>query len=182
MTRTLLDITRDLEALDALMGEVDRALEETEGEVTPEVQKVLGTVDAWMAELDADLGGKIDNYAALITELRGRAEVRKAESDRLSRRAKIDERNARWLADRLRDELDARGVGKVETPRYRVSVAANGGKLPLVIADEQALAHDRRFWVTVQQLNRSAVRDALDSGETVPGARLGERGRRLSIR
>jgi hypothetical protein len=180
MTRTLLDITRDLETLDDLMADLDASLAATEGEVTPEIQAALQAVDAWMAELDADLKGKVDNYAALIVTLEGRAEVRKAEAERLARRARIDAANAQFLKDRLRGELERRGIGKVETDRYRVSVAANGGKLPLLIQDEQAVPD--RFWVSVKRISNDLVREALDRGEAVPGARLGERGRRLSIR
>ena len=180
MTRTLLAITRDLEALDDLLAEVDRSLVETTGEVTPEVQAALDAVDDWMAELDADLKGKTDNYAALIITLEGRAQVRKAEADRLARRARIDAANAQFLKDRLRGELERRAIRKVETNRYRVSVAANGGKLPLLIEDEQAVP--TRFWVSVAHISNDLVREALDRGENVPGARLGERGRRLSIR
>lgn len=182
MTRTLLDITRDMEALDSLVAEVDQALMTTEGEVTPDVQQVLDTVDAWFAELDADLENKVDNYAAFITTLRKRAEVRKGEADRLARRAKIDEGNAHFLADRLRDELDARGLGKLETDRYRVSVVNNGGKLPLMIDDELALPE--ACWREVparKEIDRDAIREALDAGHNVPGAHYGERGRRLSI-
>jgi hypothetical protein len=180
MTRTLLDITRDLEALDDLVAEVDQSLAETGGEVTPEVQAALDAVDAWMAELDTDLKGKVDNYAAFIVTLDKRAEVRKAEADRLARRARIDATNAQFLKERLRGELERRGIRKVETDRYRVSVAANGGKLPLLIQDE--LAVPERFWISVKRVSNDLVREALERGEAVAGARLGERGRRLSIR
>jgi hypothetical protein len=174
VTRSLLDVTRDMEALDALLSEV-------EGDVTdPKVQEA---VSAWFAELDADLKGKVDDYAALITMLDARAEVRAREAERLSRRAKIDAASAQFLKDRLRGELEARGIQKVETDRYRVSVAANGGKLPLVIDDELSLAAP--YWREVpayKEIDRDAVRQALERGEAVAGAHMGERGRRLSIR
>ena len=174
MTRTLLDITRDMEALDALLAEV-------EGDVT--APKVLEAVSAWFDELDADLRGKVDNYAALITTLDARAEVRAKEAERLARRAKIDAASAQFLKDRLRTELEARGVQKVETDRYRVSVVSNGGKLPLVLGDEREIPE--AFWREVparKEIDRDAIRQALDAGRTVAGAHYGDRGRRLSIR
>jgi len=174
MTRSLLDITHDMEALDSLMVEV-------EGDVTD--PKVLEAVTAWFAELDADLKGKVDNYAALITTLEARAQVRAAEADRLARRAKTDSASAQFLKDRLRGELEVRGIPKVETDRYRVSVVANGGKLPLVLGDEREIPD--AYWREVpahKEIDRDAIRQALDAGRTVAGARYGERGRRLSIR
>ncbi|MBE3099912.1 MAG: siphovirus Gp157 family protein [Planctomycetes bacterium] len=174
MTRTVLDITRDMDALDALLAEV-------EGDVTD--PKVQDAVAAWFAELDADLKGKVDNYAALITTLEVRADVRAKEAERLARRAKTDAASAQFLKDRLRGELEARGIQKVETDRYRVSVIANGGKLPLVLGDEREISD--AYWREVparKEIDRDAIRQALDAGRTVAGAHYGERGRRLSIR
>ena len=174
MTRTLLDITRDMEALDALLAEV-------EGDVT--APKVLEAVSGWFDELDADLRGKVDDYAAYITTLEARAEVRAKEAERLARRAKTDAASAQFLKDRLRTELEARGMQKVETDRYRVSVVANGGKLPLVLGDERDIPEP--FWREVparKEIDRDAIRQALDAGRAVAGAHYGDRGRRLSIR
>ena len=174
MTRTLLDITRDMDALDALLVEV-------EGDVTD--PRVLEAVTAWFAELDADLKGKVDNYAALITTLEARADVRAKEAERLARRAKTDAASAQFLKDRLRTELEARGLKKVETDRYRVSVVSNGGKLPLVLGDERDIPE--AFWREVparKEIDRDAIRQALDAGRPVAGAHYGDRGRRLSIR
>jgi hypothetical protein len=174
MTRALLDITRDMEALDALLAEV-------EGDVTdPKVQEAVA---AWFAELGADLKGKVDNYAALITTLESRSDVRASEAERLARRAKTDAAGAQFLKDRLRTELETRGIQKVETDRYRVSVVANGGKLPLVV-DDESLIPDALLRVIPEQHvpDKDRIREALERGETVAGARLGERGRRLNIR
>ena len=66
MSRTLLEITEDLQAVDDLLTEAG-------GDITG----VEATVDAWMTELDQDLKGKVDNYSALITVMNARAEVRK---------------------------------------------------------------------------------------------------------
>ena len=174
MTKTLLDITRDMDALDALLTEV-------EGDVTD--PRVLEAVTAWFAELDADLKGKLDNYAALITMLEARSDVRAREAERLSRRAKTDASSAQFLKDRLRGEFEARGIQKVETDRYRVSVAANGGKLPLVIDQESLIPKALLRLIPEQRVpDKDAIREALERGQTVPGVHFGDRGRRLSIR
>jgi len=183
MSRTLLDITKDLRVLDELMGDLDGALVQTDGEVTPEIQAMIDAIDSWMAELDADLEGKVDNYAALVTELLARAEVRKAEADRLAKRARIDTDNAKWLKARLLGELQERGLKVVDTPRYRVSVAGNGGKIPLVVTDEARLMADERFVRVERSLDAAAVREALDAGDDLQGAAtFGERGSHLRIK
>ena len=167
----LLDITDDMQALEDLLAEVG-------GDVTD--PKVGETVDAWFAELDANLTGKVDNYAALISTLRARADIRRAEAERLARRAQVDEAAADWLASRLLAALDARGMRKVETDRYAVSVVGNGGKQPLLVDGE--IPSEWTKTVTRTEPGRERIRASLEAGQALPFARLGERGKRLSIR
>ena len=167
----LFQITDDMQALDDLLAEVG-------GDVSD--PKVASTVEAWFAELGENLSTKVDNYAALITSMRARADVRRQEAERLARRAQVDEASADWLASRLLSALDARGTKKLETDRYAVSVVGNGGKAPLVV-DVQVPAEWNRT-VTKVEPDREKIRLALESGQALPFARLGERGKRLSIR
>ena len=171
MSRTLLDITEDLQALDDLLSEAG-------GDITG----VEGTVDAWLAELEQDLKGKVDNYAALITAMNARAEVRKAEADRLYQRAKTDANNARFLRDRLKLALEDRGISKLETARYKVGVSKAGGATPLIIADPTVVPAAFIRVTEVREPDKDAIRKALESGAQVPGATLGVRGTYLAIR
>ena len=167
----LFQITDDLAALDDLLAECG-------GDITN--PDVAATVDAWLAELDQNLSGKVDNYAALITEIRNRAETRKAEAERLANRARIDENAADWLATVLKAALEARGVKKLETDRYTVSIVGNGGKQPLVLTGD--VPPEWCKFVEKIEVNRDKIRASLEAGETLPFATLGDRGRRLSIR
>ena len=167
----LFQITEDLAALDQLLAEVG-------GDISD--PKVAETVEVWMAELDSNLHGKIDNYVALITEMQHRAETRKAESERLANRARIDNESANWLAERLLQALSDRGLRKIETDRYAVSVVGNGGRQPIVLtADVPPDWHRTR---TTVEPDRERIRASLEAGEALPFATLGDRGKRLSIR
>jgi len=55
-----------------------------------QLQASFAALVEYVGELEQDLRGKVDNYAALITAMNARAEVRKAEADRLYHRAKVD--------------------------------------------------------------------------------------------
>ena len=159
---TLLNITDDLRALDDLLDEVG-------GDVSD--PQVAEAVDAWFAELDAAMETKVDNYAALITEMMNRAELRAAEAQRLYHRSKIDQQSAGWLKDQLKTVLEQRGIKKVETPRYRVSVAGNGGKAPLDIHEPGAVPRELCKHIPERwEPDGDAIRDALGRGEEVPGA------------
>jgi hypothetical protein len=169
--RTLLEITEDLAALDDLLAEVG-------GDVSN--PNVAEAIEDWMSELDSNLSTKADNYAALISELRLRAESRASEAERLARRAKADEASADFLQSRLLQAFEERGLRKVETERYTLSIVGNGGKAPLIL--DLDVPADWTRTVTKTEPDRERIRACLESGQALPFATLGERGRRLSIR
>lgn len=149
-----------------------------------------GVPDAEMAAAVAEhrtalveaLDAKADSYAALIQTLRVRAEARRDEADRIKALAAADDGLADRLADALREAMQQVGRTKIDTTRFRLSVRTNGGKLPLVIEDEAALPPVYRVPVYTERVDRDGLRAALEAGEAVHGARLGERGVRLDIR
>lgn len=171
MNRTLLDITDDLQALDDLLTEAS-------GDVTG----VEVTVDAWLAELEQDLKGKVDNYAALITAMNARSEIRKAEADRLYHRAKVDANNAKFLRERLKFAFEQRGISQLETARYKVGVSKVGGATPIVIPDPASIPSEFVRVTEIREPDKDAIRKTLESGKEVSGAMLGVRGTCLTIR
>lgn len=168
---TLLDITDDMVALDNLIQECGGDMSD------PLVEDAIGT---WISEMQHDLDSKVDNYAAFITELKARAAMRKSEADRLTMRAKTDANTAAFLADRLKFALNELGIKKLETNRYRVAVAGNGGKRPMdihgVVPDK--FMEDK----VVSTVNKDMIRETLEGGGELDFAILQERGNRLSIK
>lgn len=173
MTQSLMSISQDMTALDDLIAECG-------GDVSD--PRVAEAVDTWMAELQGNMSAKVDSYAALITEMERRAEVRLAESARLAARAKVDENAAKFLQMRLKTAMDFHGIKKIETDRFTVSVVNNGGKIPVVVNNPHAVPLHLTKTTTVISPNKDAIREALERGEVVPGCELGQRDSRLSIR
>lgn len=173
MSRTLFDITADLQALDDLLAEAG-------GDVTD--PRVDQAVSHWMDELDVDLRTKVDNYAAFIREMEARSAERKAEAQRLQARASADASSATFLKMRLKMALELRGLAKLETARYRVAVSYNGGSLPVLVEAEANIPQEFIREQVIRDIDKDKLRQALESGQAIPGARLGARGTRLSIR
>lgn len=165
MNRTLLKISDDMVALDELLAEGGGEIE--------------ATIERWMNELDADLQNKADGYAGLITEMRRRAEARQGEVERLRRLVEIDERNADFLRDRLKGVMERHGFKKIETERYRLTVANNGGKLPLLL--DEADVPDGYKKQPPPIPDKDKIRADLDAGVSLPFARYGPRGTNLRI-
>lgn len=169
--RTLYAITDDLQALDEMLIELG-------GDISD--PKVAEAIDAWMAELDRDLTRKADGYASLIKEIEARAKARTEEAKRLTDRARVDENAAAALKSRMLYAMQARQMKTIETARFKLSVTGNGGKTPMVVTDEKAIPE--KFHRVVVMVDTDKLRDALEAGQTVPGASLAPRGFHLRIR
>jgi hypothetical protein len=185
--RSILEITSDLEVLDALLAEVDLSIQRAEGEITPEIQEALQAIDALKAGLSVEFDTKVDNFAGYVRMLETRAAGRTEEAERMKKLAKRDENNAEYLSNLLKGELQHREIKKIETKRFKVSVVDNGGALPLHVSDDikncpSKAGPEYAQDVTTTVLLKDKIRAALEAGEKLDWANLGERGTRLSIR
>ena len=162
--------------------------------ITSEMQVILDAVldngidsieaqsalNEYLAELDTALEIKAESYAGFITELQMRAESRSKEASRIRALAAADDALATRLKEGLKAAMEQTGKLKIETPRFKLSVAANGGKQSLEIDDPSAL--DPTLQRIVREPDKDVIRAALDSGIKIAGCRLVPRGTSLRIR
>jgi len=134
-----------------------------------------------LAGLDAALEDKAEGYASVIQELALRAKARKDEASRIRDLAEADEAVADRLKKRLKEAMEATGKTKIDTPRFKLSVAGNGGKQPLIV-DGSADDLPPQFRVVRHEPNKDAIRAALEAGQAVPGCTLLPRGTSLRIK
>lgn len=132
--------------------------------------------------LDEVLEVKAESYAGLITELQARAEARQEESARIRALAQVDSALATRLKERLKEVMERTGKTRIETERFRLTVANNGGKMPLQIDDEAIDKLPPDMVVTTIEPDKDKIRQALESGLVVPGCALLPRGTSLRIK
>ena len=158
---------------------LDTMLEEVGGDVTdPAVSEYI---DNLFTDLDDQLETKVEGYCRLIKEAEARSKARKEEADRMMNRSRTDANMAKGLKQRLQLAFDVMGIKKVETDRFRVSVATNGGQQPLVIFDSMVPSEFMKT-TTSTVPDKDSIRSMLESGKVVEFAELAERGRRLNIK
>ena len=162
-------ITNELQAvLDGILeGGID----------SPEAQQAL---DEHLAGLDEALDQKCEDYAAVIMSLQARSDARAAEAKRIRELANADATVAQRLKERLKQAMETTGRVRIDTTRFRLTVANNGGKQPMLIEDESAIPTE--FIVQVPEVDKDAVRAALEAGRPVPGCTLAPRGTSLRIK
>lgn len=183
MSQTLLELADDLRAIDEMWDERGG-----DGELLHGDDAVVAQLDAWLQDTACAVNIKLDSYAALIRECEARAQMRREEAQRMSELARMDTAKATRLKERLKLFFEMRELSKVETPRFRVSLVANGGKLPLVLdesTDWKGIYNNFPMVGLVEvsyEPDKNEIRGALEDGELLPFARLGERGQSIRIR
>lgn len=170
--RTLFNISADLNQLNLLLDELEGDDEESRQLIT-----------SWLAKLGEERDRKLDNYAALISELEAKASVRKAEAKRLAELAASDEKRAEMLKERLKWFFESNQLKTVDTTRYKLTLTKHGGKAPLILDNSISPTElPEKFQKVSVEPDKSAIRAALDAGEDLDFARLGDRGTSIRIK
>ncbi len=170
----LWEIAEDVLALDAL-------LDETNGELTPEIEA------AWLAmqtELAHNEAAKLDGYVHYIRSLEMEANAAREEASMYLARAKSREKRTEWIKARLKDYLILTNRKSIKTETGRiVAVQANGGVQALDIAkDLDPATLPSEFVRIVREVNTEAVRKHVEEYGALPFATLRPRGTSLRIR
>jgi hypothetical protein len=153
----------------AAAQELEEMLLESSGELTEEMEGHF----ALLTQKAESLPAAIDDVLALVRDIEVRAEARKAEAKRIADRAKRDEAVAAWFRGQVLRVMQNEGMKKLETTRFRATVAMPGGKAAMEIVD--AVPNDWHKTVTEVVIDKERIRAALDGGDVLPFARLVEK-------
>lgn len=164
-------------------ADLERLLSEVEGDVSD--ADFERQIDEWLASLGERVEKKVDGYCAFIRELITSGERRRAEAVRLVELSDADLNKANQMKARLKAFFELRGIEKLKTDRFNVAIQKNGGKLPLIVSTEAEANPQElpeQFHRVKFEVNREAIYEALQNGEDLDFAELGERGNHLRIR
>lgn len=138
-------------------------------------QMILDTLEA----IDGEIEDKADNYAVIIKELLGDAEICKQEKLRLEARQKSFENRAKLLKDKLQEVMIETGKTKFKTAKFSFGIQKNGGLAPLWVDEDYSNIPQKYLKV---EPDNTKIRQALDTGENIMFAHYEERGESLRIR
>ena len=147
---------------------------ENDGEITE-------AIDQWLDEYEAKEADKVDAYCFLV----GKYEDIASEARRLAQRATAYKNKADGLKDRLKTYMELHNRQKIETGRFTVSVARNGGKLPVELQEGVAPEDlPEQFHKVTVEADKDLLRQALQAEQSMLGqlAYIGERGTHLRIK
>ncbi len=142
-------------------------------------QCLLDTLEGVQGEYEI----KLEAYCKVIKNLEVDMDALKAEAKRLTDKRKVLENNVDRLKKAMFDSMKATGTEKVKGQIFTVAIQRNGGKVPVIMADNADLSilPDQLVKV-VESPDLEAIRELLEAGKVVEGFTLGERGESLRIK
>ncbi len=172
----LYEISEKLEELNNLLDNLDGV------DIPAEVAEIYNDILTEAEQTKNDFADKVDDILCLIQSRKKWLQIRKQEAERLNKLIKKDENTMNFLTEYLSRHLEAQEIKKMRTNKFNLTVANNGGKLPLWI-DSKVNPKDlpKKYQQITVQVNKDAIREALEEGEELDFAGFSERGKHLRI-
>ena len=149
--------------------EIANVIEAAEsGQLSAEQQ---AKVDEYLAALDAQKREKIDGIAQFFRLSKDSISAKEAESKRLARRAKSEERSRDYMMAYILGQMQASGEKKIKGNVYTLSIRST----PVVRIDNES-AIPAAYWRVKEErsVDKVAIRDAIKAGQEIAGASMGE--------
>lgn len=147
----------------------------TDPELNLPIESVNGTLEALTGEWEE----KAINVAMFLKNMEATAEAIKNAEVEMTKRRKALENRVQWLKDYLKDNMLHTGISKIECPYFKLAIQNNPPSVSLL--DEEAIPEKFKEKVITWKIDKPAIKEAIQSGEVVPGAIL-TNGKRLAIR
>lgn len=119
-----------------------------------------------MNQLQMDRAEKIENVACWIKNLEAESEAIRAEEKNLANRRRVNDNKAETLRKYLEYALDGQ---KFSTPRVKISYRKS---TQVLIPDPEKVP--AAWYKASYSIDKAGIKEALQNGEKVPGAELGE--------
>ena len=145
----------------------------------PEMDLPIEAVNDTLEALGGELEDKAINVAKFLRNMEAMAEaIKNAEVDMAKRRKALENR-VLWLKEYLKGSMEHTGITKIECPYFKLSIQNNP---PAVnIFDEDAIPLEFKVQVVSWKTDKTAIKKAIQSGQSVVGANL-TNGTRLVIK
>ena len=123
--------------------------------------------------IQGEIDQKMENIACFVKQLNADAAALKAERDTIDARLKAKQHKADRLKAMLQDALVNAGLKRLEMPKAKISLRQNPPSV--IITDLGAVAASAYIKPRVikeADVDKTAIKAAIQSGEDVPGAEL----------
>ena len=135
-----------------------------------------------MEAIEGEIEDKADGYAIVMTELKGKRALLKAEIDRLTARMKACDTSIDRMNENLKNAMISTGKTKFKTDRFSFNIQKNP---PKVVIDDPSRIPEAYLIPQEPKIDTAAIKNALKDADEAPlweGIGHLEQGESLRIR
>lgn len=169
--RSLFEITEDFAEVEARL----EALDDNDNDL-----EAMSLLLEWISDLSSERAVKIDAYCWLIRKLESEAETAKKVASEFREKAEQRTNKTEMLKSLIMQHMRTLGHPKLFGKQFTVAIQKNGGSLPVEIIDEDAIPDELCGIKRIP--DKARIRAAIESGQKIGGAVLGERGESVRIK
>jgi len=145
----------------------------------PELDLPLEVVNDTLEALGDEMETKAINVTKFMRNMEATANAIKEAETQMAKRRKALENRIKWMKDYLKGSMEHTGITKIECPYFKLSIQKNPASVS--ITNEESIPGQFKEQVISWKIDKTAIKNAIKSGETIPGANL-INGTRLAIR
>ena len=145
----------------------------------PEVDLPIEAVNDTLEGLSGELEDKAVNVAKFLRNMEAMAKAIKNAEAEMARRRKSLESRVTWMKSYLKGSMEHTGITKIECPFFKISIQNNPASISIL--NEEAIPAEYKAQVISWKIDKTAIKNAIKGGKTIPGAVL-VNGTRLAIK
>ena len=145
----------------------------------PELDLPLEVVNDTLEALGDEMETKAINVTKFMRNMEATANAIKEAETQMAKRRKALENRIKWMKDYLKGSMEHTGITKIECPYFKLSIQKNPASVS--ITNEESIPEQFKEQVISWKIDKTAIKNAIKSGKTIPGAVL-VNGTRLAIR
>ena len=164
MSTGLFDLVGEYKELYALLTE------------EPDDETVNDTLEGVIGEIEV----KSEGYVAILNRLDMEIDACKKQKELWSQKLSVRENAVKRLKQRLADAMIMLGKDEIQAGDNTIKLQNNGGKAPLIFAEDKKIPES--YMKVILQPDNDRIREALENGEKLDFAHIGERGKHIKIK
>ena len=145
----------------------------------PEMDLPIEAVTDTLEGLSGEMEEKAINVAKFMRNIEATATAIKSAEEEMAKRRKALENRIKWMKSYLKDSMEHTGITKIECPYFKLSIQKNPAAVNII--NEDTIPDKFKEQVISWKVDKTAIKKAIQSGKTIPGAKL-LNGTRLAIR
>jgi len=145
----------------------------------PELDLPVEAVNDTLEALGDEMETKAINVTKFMRNMEATAKAIKEAEAEMAKRRKSLENRIKWMKDYLKGSMEHTGITKIECPYFKLSIQKNPASIN--ITDEKSIPDQFKEQVISWKIDKTAIKNTIQSGDTIPGAEL-VNGTRLAIR